>query len=47
MRGIYEQIIEKFKGNEQRAASQRPPETMIENKEAEINNTRLKYEKIK
>jgi|LauGreDrversion4_2_1035121.scaffolds.fasta_scaffold529598_1 hypothetical protein len=43
MRGIYEQIIEKFKANEKRSISERPPET----KDAEISNTRLKYEKIK
>jgi hypothetical protein len=42
MRGIYEQIIEKLKGSEKRAASERPPQT----KEAEITNTRLKYENI-
>ena len=37
------QIIEKFKGNEKRSISERPPET----KDAEISNTRMKYEKIK
>ena len=42
MRGIYEQIIEKLKGSEMRAASERPPQT----KEVEITNTRLKYENI-
>ena len=42
MRGIYEQIIEKLKGSEKRAASERPPQT----KEVEISNTRLKYENI-
>ena len=42
MRGIYEQIIEKLKVSEKRAASERPLQT----KEVEITNTRLKYENI-